>query len=211
MKSSIPVNLKALSQLFYQALANKDEAEVWEYLDVSTKKLFVDHYKSLLRTDKIIQDYFDPSEYKYLRQRTGTYLLKEANITSSEELYGFVFSLAGTKFEQDEEVGGTIDEMNYSNEEENIAEIQTRGGQRFVMVLEEDGVWRTASLYSLFEEALAPIKQSETEMIKFARTNLEEELNRRLAVIAYFESQVKQSHGAPSNSEADENKLEMGE
>ena len=206
-----PTDPEGAYRLFMEAIEAKDEDAVWEYLDQGTKDLFAEQYKALVRIDRIIEAYFDPSEHRYMRERTGAYLLETEHIDSAKALYQFIFDVDDIVFEEDHEVGATIDEFNYSDEEETVAMILTRGGQSFVMVCqsrandlpcdnkvkEEDKIWRTVSLRNMFEDAVAPIKNSESALKDFAKENLMDERQRRIEVVQYFQERLK---GAPAQA-----------
>lgn len=182
-------------KLFQESLEQNDREALWEYLDQETKDLFTQHYRALVRMDKIIETYFDPSEHRYLRDRTGAFLLKEANIDSPEALYRYTLNPSTIEFGDDEAVGAEIDELVYSDEEQTIAQIKTDANQSFVFIKEQDGIWRTASLRNIVEEALKPIANGEEAMKEFARENLVAERERRLEVIEYFAGRVEEGEG----------------
>lgn len=190
-----PTDPEGAYRLFIEAIEAKDEDAVWEYLDQGTKDLFAEQYKALVRIDRIIEAYFDPSEHRYMRERTGAYLLESEHIDSAKALYHFIFDVRDIVFEGDHEVGATIDEFNYTDEDETVAMILTRGGQSFVMMKEEDKIWRTASLRNMFEDAVTPIKNSESALKDFAKENLMDERQRRVEVVEYFQERLK---GAPA-------------
>jgi hypothetical protein len=199
-----PTTPEGAFKLFYEALASHDEDGVWEYLDQTTKDVFIDAYRTLLRIDKVIDTYFDPSERKYIKKRTGSYLLKEQSIDSGQALYRFLFDLDALSFDLDHEVGADIQEMSFTDETESIAQLQTRGGQSFIFLREDDLVWRTASLRNLFEAGLAPIMQSEAALREFARENLNDELERRKRIIGFAigRAQKAQKAAAPTPAAA---------
>ena len=79
-----PTDPEGAYRLFMEAIEAKDEDAVWEYLDQGTKDLFAEQYKALVRIDRIIEAYFDPSEHRYMRERTGAYLLETEHIDSAK-------------------------------------------------------------------------------------------------------------------------------
>lgn len=189
--------------LFAEALENREPGAVWEYIDQDTKALFKQHYRALVRIDKMISAYFDPAEHRDLRRRTGAALLPEIDalmaeqeIPGGEALYQITFkpkveveregeTVFRFSFDEDEAVGMSVDEITI-DEEETEATITTRGGQVFVMEKEADGIWRTASLWGPFTEALKPIAISEANLCRYAEDILTEERDRRKAVVDYF-------------------------
>jgi len=185
-----PTDPEGAFRLFQEAIAERDEDGLWQYLDVTTKELFYEQYVALVRIDRIIETYFDPSEHRYMRRRTGAYLLQQEQITSPEALYRFLFDIEAIAYDRDHEVGASVDKLTYDESDPTIATIVTRGGQTFLMVQEDDGHWRTPSLRNFFEEALAPIALSEEAMKEFAKENLLGEIERRKQVIEYFQRQV---------------------
>lgn len=183
--------------LLTKALQERDEDGVWEYLGKDTRALFTDHYRLLVRIDRIIEAYFDPAEHRDMRERTGVYILEQASIATPKDLYHYIFDMSRThvvdgeevpvfEFGADQEVGMTISEVEYLNEEETSVRITTRGEQKFILHREEDGVWRTDSLGDFFQKALEPIATSEANLRQYAEENLREERERRKALAAFF-------------------------
>lgn len=176
--------------LFLQALKNKDKAAVWDGIDSSSKVLFRDALASLIRMDRIIETYFDPVEHKYMRERTGTHILKDANIKTPADLFVYMYQPDALVFREDEEVGAQIDDDLIDEKNKRVVTLITKAsGQQFVMMRESDNVWRTAGLRNVFHESLAPIAKSEAAMREYAKGNFDAEIERRREVIAYFRVQ----------------------
>lgn len=178
-------NLVQTLQACSQNAAQCDREKIWNAMDFQTKSLYLEAYAALVRIDRIIETYFDPIEHKYMKAKTGTDILKSANIRNYQDLFAYLFkpeklvfdseTLSGLEFE-----GDTV-------ENANRILIQThQPSQQFLMIREDDGVWRTAGLLNASALALDPIFQSESAMKEYAQGNLEAELKRRDTVRAYF-------------------------
>ena len=171
--------------LFVEAMKTRDEDAVWTHLDKGTHLLVAERYRSLIRIDKIIELYFDPSEHRYMRNRTGADLLHVHKMKTAVDLYRFIFTLDIIDIGRDEIEGVKVEEVVYPNEDDDtVAEILTRGNQRVVMI-EEEGAWKVAALRTLFEQALQPLEDSEKAIREFAKDNLLEERARRKELIEF--------------------------
>jgi len=164
---------------------------IWESIDSKSKMLFISAYASLARVDRIIETYFDPIEYKAMRERTGTYILKEHNITDALGLFKYMFKPDQLVFNDQTNSGVEFKGIVRSNSPY-IVTIETNlQGQDFVMVQESDKIWRMAGLFNILSQAVKPISDSEAAMQEYAKENLMAELKRRTKVRDYFIFQQK--------------------
>ncbi|MFA5477374.1 MAG: hypothetical protein WC271_11785 [Bacteroidales bacterium] len=197
IRSTNPETPVGAYTLFIEALKNKNTAEIWNGIDASSKILFRDALASLIRMDRIIETYFDPVEHKYMRERTGTHILKEHDITTPAQLFEFLYQPDALVIRKDEEVGAEIsDDIVDANNKRIVTLVTKASGQQFVMMQESDSVWRNAGLRNVFQACLSPIAQSEAAMREYAKGNFDAEIERRREVIAYFRVQeevIKQS------------------
>ncbi len=172
--------------LFVQAVRDGDKAAVWERIDATSKQQFYIAYVSLVRMDRIIETYFERSEHKYMRQKTGTNLLREVPISSPQDLFNYLFEPSKIAINLDNEVGATVKSTETNANEPWLAVLNTRANQQYVMIQEQDGLWRTACLRNVFDTILQPIRQSEAQMKEYAKENFKAEIDRRREVIDYF-------------------------
>lgn len=162
-----------------------DKRKIWDMLDSQTKSQFLDAYAALVKIDRIIETYFDPIEHQYMRTKTGTNLLKDANINSYEALFEYVFHPEALIFNANTESGVECESSNTLND--NVVNIQIHyNGQVFTMIRESDQVWRTSGLLNYVNVALDPIFASESAMTEYAKGNLADEMTRRSKVRQYF-------------------------
>lgn len=165
---------------------------IWEVIDAKSKLLFINAYASLVRVDRIIETYFDPIEYKYMRNRTGSSILHEHSIHNALDLFKYMFKPEKLVFNDQTLSGVAFKSTKKSDKNPYIVTIETNlSGQEFVMVRENDNVWRTAGLYNIFQAAVQPIFDSETAMQEYAKDNLMAEIERRKEVLEYFLIQQK--------------------
>ncbi len=162
-----------------------DKHKIWELLDNQTKSQFLDAYAALVRIDRIIETYFDPIEHQYMRSKTGSHILKDANINSYEALFDYIFHPDALVFDDNTESGVACEKSSVQND--NYVNIQIHyNGQIFPMIRESDQVWRTSGLMGFVNAALDPIFASEAAMTEYAKGNLADEMARRAKVRDYF-------------------------
>ncbi len=175
--------------LFVQAVRDGDKAAVWDRIDATSKRQFYVAYVALVRMDRIIETYFERSEHKHMRERTGTALLKSVPLNSPQDLFNYLFEPQNIQIDLDNEVGATVTDVSINPQEPWLAVLDTRANQQYVMIQEQDGVWRTACLRNVFNEILAPIIKSEEQMKEYAKENFKDEIDRRREVIKYFKKE----------------------
>ena len=162
-----------------------DKEKIWNEIDVQTKSRFQQAYGALVRIDRIIETYFDNIEHQSMRARTGTDILQSANIKETKDLFFYMFKPDMLVIDSGTD-SGLVLEKSYVNAPDYVT-IQTHAkGQLFPMILEDDGVWRTAGLLQAAEAAVEPILASEAAMKEYAKGNLKTELERREKVRKYF-------------------------
>ena len=150
-----------------------DKEKIWNELDAQTKSRFLEAYGALVRIDRIIETYFDNIEHQSMRARTGTDILQTADIKEYKDLFFYMFKPEMLVIDSETD-SGLVLEKSYVNAPDYVT-IQTHAsGQLFPMILEDDGVWRTAGLLQAAEAAVEPILASEAAMKEYAKGNLKE-------------------------------------
>lgn len=164
-----------------------DKDAIWEMIDKQSKLVFVYAFYSLQRVDRIIETYFDPIDHKQLRERTGTNILKDENITDPQALFRYIFKPEKLIFNENTNSGIAFKSEEKDKDNPYVVIIHTfMENQDFVMIRESDNVWRNAGLVNIFSAAVAPILENEKNMKEFAKDNLLAEINRRKEVLDYF-------------------------
>lgn len=164
-----------------------DKDAIWNMIDKQSKLVFVYAYASLVRVDRIIETYFDPIEHKQMRERTGTNIIKDNNVTDAQSLFKYIFKPEKLVFNANTNSGLEIKSEEKDKTNPYAMIIHTfMENQDFLMVRESDNVWRNASLVNIFQTAVEPIFESEKNMKEFAKDNLMAEINRRKEVLDYF-------------------------
>lgn len=160
---------------------------IWNAIDKQSKLVFVYAYASLVRVDRIIETYFDPIEHKQMRERTGTNIIKDHQITDALSLFKYIFKPEKLVFNPNTNAGLEFKSEEKDKQNPYLTVIHTfMDGQDFLMVLESDNVWRNAGLVNIFQSAVEPILETEKNMKEFAKDNLLAEINRRKEVSDYF-------------------------
>lgn len=168
---------------------NCDKKVVWDQIDVTTKSQFVNAYITLARIDRIIETYFDPIEYREMRARTGTDILVTKQIKDGYGLFAYLFHPEKLTFDDQSESGLKIADADVLNSRNVVIQTNEKG-QDFHFIQESDDKWRVILDMSIVGNALNPITKSNEEMTEYARSYLQDELDRRKRVREYFFEQL---------------------
>ena len=125
---------------FVEALASQDNEAIWGTLSSDTRRVLDDAVAELQTTAEQIEQ-LQPSDREDAREATGVAMLE--SVQSGRALFDRVFlpeRLPGMEEGARHAAGLTPDDEVFVSEREVI--ILTRSGQRFELVLEEDGQWR---------------------------------------------------------------------
>lgn len=180
--------IRSCSRAAAGGAATCDKEKIWEALDTQSKTQYFEAYASLVVMDRIIEDYFDPIEHKYMRSKTGTNILKDVPVDSYKALFLYMFKPEGISFGENVDSGLEIAKSETINDNE--VHFVTHANQGVTMLRANDGVWRNATLSGIIAQSLTPIFASESELKEYAKENLNAEMERRTKVRDYFKVQV---------------------
>ena len=164
--------------------------DIWNNIDTNSKNQFAIAYMSLVRVDRIIEIYFDLAEHKEMRERTGTRILEDQNIHSPQDLFVALFKPEDLVFNEFTKQGGIPTEEFQDPDYRYIVTVNTEAeGQSFVMIHENDGIWRNAGFFNIISNALEPVAKTENALREYAKDNVIAEIDRRVDVIEYAKDQ----------------------
>ncbi len=169
--------------LFRHALFDGEAQTVWERTDEQTREYFEDRYQRLQAMNDLIERYLPHTDHQIARSQSGAELVAE--IDSGQDLFVRVFEPTG--FLDDEAIRfGSEGQQIKMAEGGDSAVVVTRGGQEFVLVLQDDELWYINLVDSgnFLDEALKWLHDNEDALEQTVEDLIAEERQVREQIIS---------------------------
>ncbi len=185
--------------LWRQALINGDTEGVYNYLDKDTRKLLDERATTLSAMSDDIVRYLPQVDQRLARKQTGAVLLKEKDVQDGRKLFLFLFQPDKLDISPEIEVGTEISDIEL-NEAGDTAAIKTDGGDQFILVREEDQIWRLSSWKGLCDKRTQWILDNQSALEQTVQDLITEEQEEVGAVIDFLLAQEKKKQAATKPS-----------
>lgn len=191
----VPEEPQGAYLLWRQALLRGDTEGVYEYLDQDTRKLLDERAEVLAAMSEDIARYLPQVDQRLARKQTGVVLRKQKGVKDGRALFNLLFTPDKLEMTPEIEVGLLISDLEL-NEAGDTAAIKTDGGDQFILVKEEDGIWRVTSWKKLCEERTQWILDNRSALEQTVQDLISEEQEEVGAVIDYLLAQEKKRQAA---------------
>lgn len=179
-----PADPKDAYNIFRSALFSGDSEVAWERTDEQTRRYFEERYEKLEEMDDLIERYLPHTDHEIARGQSGAELLAE--LDSGRDLFAMVFQPAEFIDDPAVEFGAEAHEIQMA-EHGQAAVVVTRGGQEFVMVLdEEDDQWHVNLVESgdFLDQSFQWLAQNENALVQTVEDLIAEERRVREEIIS---------------------------
>ncbi len=170
--------------MFRDAMFAGDSDAVWQRVDPETHEFFNKSYVELEGMGETIERYLPQADHRLAKNQSGVKLLKET--TDGKSLFVRVFTPEQLPKEEAFKLGSDIAELKMS-EDEQFAEVVTKGGQTFFLVHnEKDEQWYVMLLKSSEEmgKAMAWVEANKSALSQTVDDLIAEERTEREKIIA---------------------------
>lgn len=191
----VPEEPQGAYLLWRQALLRGDTEGVYEYLDEDTRKLLDERAKLLEDMSEDIARYLPQVDQRLARRQTGAVLRKQKGVKDGRALFSLLFTPDKLEITPEIEVGLLVSDLEL-NEAGDTAAIKTDGGDQFILVREEDGIWRVTSWKPLCEQRTQWILDNRSALEQTVQDLISEEQEEVGAVIDYLLAQEKKRQSA---------------